>query len=443
MDIHPQQKQKLRDALVEGCQKTKVENRLFPERWSFVLGFYKADKSIEGHGKIRRELEGILGESPIFDFVSTEIRKTLRDNENFSPDEETISLTDCGGFDDIEDFCDGLVEKLESLPRRYHITFALPKNISKGMLGFLEKDCRIGPFIFTKNAKVLDQIVPISNIPEPLNSNLFRKRGLLGLSRTSEENASRSWKDGDVFLRCELEGYIEYYGVGETTDKLWALLRALFGYMLALNILSQKRNFDIEDKTIRVVSHVHSPGGMFVDNRFEMPDKLSKSLSDLIMSFETKLDGEERVMSKSWTEARLPEADNIFADLAGNQRIIAACSWLFDAYANDDSLLGFIQAMVSLEIILGDEKPPKDEGLGVILRNRCAYLIAESLQERDDLMEEFKKIYDVRSKIVHRGKSKLNREETRMLNRLMWMSGRVIHEEVKLLLGSKQARGGF
>lgn len=74
--------------------------------------------------------------------------------------------------------------------------------------------------------------------------------------------------------------------------------------------------------------------------------------------------------------------------------------------------------------------------------NRCAYLIATSHAERSELLQEFRNIYEVRSKIVHRGKSRLLLGERRLFNKLHWMCRRVIQEEVRLVEEDAKAAAG-
>jgi hypothetical protein len=86
-----------------------------------------------------------------------------------------------------------------------------------------------------------------------------------------------------------------------------------------------------------------------------------------------------------------------------------------------------------MEILLGDKAASDLMGLGELLRNRCAYLISRSHDEREKILEDFKGIYAVRSHIVHAGKKKLNAKERELFVELQWMCRRVIQEEVKLL----------
>jgi hypothetical protein len=84
-------------------------------------------------------------------------------------------------------------------------------------------------------------------------------------------------------------------------------------------------------------------------------------------------------------------------------------------------------------ILLGDKTSSDLTGLGELLSNRCAYLIATSHAERNDLLQDFRNIYEVRSKIVHRGKSRLALGERSLFDKLRWICRRILQEEVELL----------
>jgi hypothetical protein len=109
------------------------------------------------------------------------------------------------------------------------------------------------------------------------------------------------------------------------------------------------------------------------------------------------------------------------------------CQWLFDSYCTTNELLAFVQTAVAMEILLGDKRTSDLIGIGELLSNRCAYLIGASYNQRQEILDELKKIYDVRSQIVHRGKSRLKHTERELFSTLQWMCHRVIQEEVRLL----------
>jgi hypothetical protein len=91
--------------------------------------------------------------------------------------------------------------------------------------------------------------------------------------------------------------------------------------------------------------------------------------------------------------------------------------------------------MVALEILFGDKAASDLVGLGELLANRCAFSIAKDRSQRDKVLVDFKRIYDTRSKIVHRGHSRLSRREEADLSTLRWMVARSLQEEIKLSIG--------
>lgn len=115
-----------------------------------------------------------------------------------------------------------------------------------------------------------------------------------------------------------------------------------------------------------------------------------------------------------------------------------ASQWLFDSYTGSDELLNYVQAMVVLEILLGDKAKSDEIGLGRLLSNRCAYLIGNNYEERADMLRRFGDIYAVRSEIVHRGKQRLNAKERELFYDLHWMCRRVLQREVDLLKAGTQ-----
>lgn len=123
----------------------------------------------------------------------------------------------------------------------------------------------------------------------------------------------------------------------------------------------------------------------------------------------------------------------VFHNQDKSQKIILASQWLFDSYSGRNELLSFVQTVVVMEILLGEKAVSDLLGLGELLRNRCAYLVSKSHKQREEILSEFKEIYDLRSRIVHRGKAKLTLNEKSLFSKLQWMCRRVIQEEVNLL----------
>lgn len=110
-----------------------------------------------------------------------------------------------------------------------------------------------------------------------------------------------------------------------------------------------------------------------------------------------------------------------------------ASEWFLDSCAAAHRLFSFVQTAVVLEILLGDKARSDLLSLGELLGNRCAYLIAKSHKERENILEIFREFYEVRSQIVHRGKPQLGLRENYLLHQMQQVCSRVISREVELL----------
>ena len=122
-----------------------------------------------------------------------------------------------------------------------------------------------------------------------------------------------------------------------------------------------------------------------------------------------------------------------FAEDDYGLRLRRSAQWLFDSYAGSNDVLKFIQAMVSIETLLGDKGISDVIGLGELLANRSAYALAETHKERELLLAEFKKIYATRSQIVHGGRTLFTDREAKQFHGLHWFCTRLIDAELKLM----------
>ncbi|WP_156455720.1 MULTISPECIES: HEPN domain-containing protein [Stenotrophomonas] len=113
--------------------------------------------------------------------------------------------------------------------------------------------------------------------------------------------------------------------------------------------------------------------------------------------------------------------------------LVLGAKWLLDSYLGNDRILSYVQATVALETLLGDKAESDVVGIGALLANRCAYMLATSVVERRELLSSIKEIYRVRSKIVHEGQSRLAESQQYRLNQLRRICGRVIEHETKLI----------
>jgi hypothetical protein len=108
----------------------------------------------------------------------------------------------------------------------------------------------------------------------------------------------------------------------------------------------------------------------------------------------------------------------------------SAARWYLDSFEGSNGLMKVVQATIALEILLGDQKQSRQLGLTALLANRLAYLIGHSPAERERILSHFRKLYDIRSDIVHAGITTLGRAEQAALNDLQNYARSAINAQV-------------
>jgi hypothetical protein len=107
-----------------------------------------------------------------------------------------------------------------------------------------------------------------------------------------------------------------------------------------------------------------------------------------------------------------------------------AARWYLDSFSRSKGLVQIVQATVALEILLGDRVDADAIGLGTLLANRLAYLTGHTPSQRQEILSDFKQLYDLRSQIVHSGKNRLDDEERQALTRLQRHMQHALHEQI-------------
>ncbi len=126
---------------------------------------------------------------------------------------------------------------------------------------------------------------------------------------------------------------------------------------------------------------------------------------------------------------------NIPAKLSANNfdsddivSIKTAIEWGFEAKTNENETVSFIQTCIALEAILGDDA--NKDALSATLADRCAYLISPRIADRSKIKADFRKIYDVRSKLVHGRRIRLSHDERHSLLKAKDLLNSVIRNEI-------------
>lgn len=127
----------------------------------------------------------------------------------------------------------------------------------------------------------------------------------------------------------------------------------------------------------------------------------SEEISELVEYF--NLGRNKEVTSSIEPLQKIKEILNSSYNNPNTAPIKNALVWAFDSQMNSEDIkTSFFQISVALEAILGVNT--KNNNKTVQLANRCAYLIGNSVTQRDEIIKQFEEFYKVRSELVHGGK---------------------------------------
>lgn len=420
MDIHPGLMSKIKPVLLDVLRKQRVQNGIFLDLHTSDF-LSTLDETLPQHGPLRDTLNELVDDAPLSQFVSGWIHDALSLNR-FS-DREDCQLSDLDGFENLEEVADRIIRDFHGLPYEYKLTTALPESLRDLFQADeslqISKDVRIfrtGPSLR-------------ASLPLTTNSALKDHRilggGLLGLAQPET-------LDG-LYIQINAAGYIGPFAESNPKKRAYDLFRSFFGICIALVILQKSGSWRPQHFRRSVYIHRRYDDKWCLEDRDEL-DLVASTLIDKLERVKPFDEESNATVGRTFFDWNMQRFSQLLNHSGHSDRILLAAQWLFDSYAADNELLAFVQAMVCLEIIFGEQVPSnKTISLGELLRNRCAYLIGKTASQRTEILAEFGEIYDVRSAIVHRGKSRISRRERMLFNKLRWYCSRSIQEEIELL----------
>lgn len=433
LNLNPACRKRAVQLLTTALPKLQVTNGGYFLKHPEALALLPVDSALPGHGPMHDKLSALLGEWPLFDFINQRLSQELMDSYDYDSNAPPALLASLQQYADVAGTAQRLVDDFESLPWEYTLSLVLPETI-KPLLQLAKGSYALAPDVVIK---------PISDDLQkqyPLTAgNQRRQKRLHGqLNRLLVADRTFTWGNDGLALQISLRGF-----VGAWRDSVALLegirtLKAFLGLGLAVDL------FELESRGLTITSQPYSYMHRRVagTNEIERIDRLDDVLSDCFgkvrpyaaYSRPDRTDEDKQ----RWLTTDLERLSCVFRAGEKGRRIRLAAQWLLDGILSGNELLAFVQGIVVLEVLLGEEKAANELSLSALLGNRCAYLIAESHAEREAIMKEFKELYDVRSKIVHHGKERLSYIERGQLERLRDISKRVILAEIKLLLKDQE-----
>lgn len=375
---------------------------------------------------VQKYLQSLIGPAPLANFVYDEI---LRDVGRAFSSAEHMPLVEVPGFSDVRAFATRMIEALEVLPRSYRLSLEMPPSFARLFSRDRASVVLADGVALELGTKLLSedegsQSPPRIKVFPPLSDGTI-------VSHSSE-----------VHLHIEFKGYATSHGMTDSLADAIDEAKAILGSMIAHGLL---RYWPIRISRSPPAFAVHTREGVNVGTLVqsgELPEGFAFASAGELMARNNRV----------WRGAGELGEDvdtilrriGVMLEKNGDQRLhgnlVLGSKWLLDSYVGHDKVMSYVQATVALETMLGDKAQSDVMGIGALLGNRCAYLIAKSVDERHELLKAFKAIYDVRSRIVHRGQSRLTTKEQDSLAQLHSICGRVIASDTELLSPLPRAR---
>lgn len=236
------------------------------------------------------------------------------------------------------------------------------------------------------------------------------------------------------YFRTRLSGYIDGNGSGPTVQRSLTTLKTFIERGISSKVFVQNyflsAGFDIPQKSelcARELSDGAEGATTFVSIPKDVVDVLGFIQVSASILSGSEFDSELKNGMRDYV--KLVEA--AIADEKQSARLIAACEWGFDANSEHVPAMSVVKTCIALESIFGDEN-----GEGSItksLSDRCAYSLALDMAERKSIMDNCKRLYQLRSKIVHGVKRELSTQDMQLLTFGKDILQRSIDREIKLL----------
>jgi hypothetical protein len=430
--LHVEARKTILEALTKAVPNIIVNNKMFLDRKSLVWLFL-ANMSLPKHGKLHETLVARVGEYPLFDFVEGWLSRELYTRDEYDSDLPSLPLSQIAGYEDPRRVAEVWVREFETLPWPYVLSLKLPSEVSAVLRDVVNR-VPFGDraFLVCPDDDFIEQH-PLLSGNSLIDKRIHSRGGALSLLFS---NLDPRWDEAAVYFQIFVEGFVGPYGGGPAAFSVESTIKSFCGLCLALRALKISRTYTASPPKEYVYVHRRGRTRWIIDGRIELDQTTESVFRDLaVHDLDGFLDTDDK--KKRWCRSVLSDIQCVFADVKKSEKIILAAQWLFESYSGRNELLSFVQAMVTLEILLG-EQSSSEIGLGELLRNRCAFLISENHQQRIELLDEFNEIYRVRSQIVHRGKSQLTSHERALFRKLQWMCHRAIQEEVRLLKADQQ-----
>ena len=347
---------------------------------------------------------------------------------NKNRQETSEKVKDIIGEKEVTSLCDKVISFLESIPRKYLVLFELPAVQGLGL----------------KEIKLTDDISFVERVSESDFSDIkIPSKSLYGRDYTLQE--------GRLNILISVDGYTDGTLENGAMKKAYSKFRQVI-LLGKLSGVFVEKNRTISAKFLSFgVPHV------FVIHELDIKREIYQvTLSKSVLDYISKIELNENTLKPTALELLLETFENRETFTSNDKAKIlqkrfqhpvnllkipdndinaeplkTAIEWAFDSLTNDNDTVAFIQACIGLEAILGDNNTM--ENLTNTLADRCAYLLGDSISARKRIRKDFKKLYGIRSKVVHGRKAYLDNDQRYFLNYAQIILKQVIWKEISYI----------
>jgi hypothetical protein len=429
IDLDPRCTERLQERLASALREILVNNRQFLD-YDTSAKLRPLNDVLPKSGAVKKTLDGIFGDDDRLQlYVEDWISRRLKEMP-YQSDIRADPLFSISGFSDEKEVASQIVADFCRLPYRYSVWLPMGPKPTIETLADPVSDtnpARIHRIDDTFRAKY-----PPHPTQEPPKGGMLM--GLLGAT------PDQQYPEVGLCVQVDVEGFIDRWGTSFTAASAIERIRAMLGLGLANLVFklgpNQSSFFTGFTRGIHRNIFVHrstDDGSVRYDAAFQIDRNFSEVVDSLAEHDPRDVSLDPKTFVR-YAEISLDQIRSVFRFGPRADRTMRAARWLFDSYLGSNDLLSFVQAMVAIEIILGDKEASDLVGLTELLANRCAYLLGGTHAERDQILEQMRSIYRVRSQIVHQGKSRLNSEEWQMLHQLRLLCRQLLLKEMELLI---------
>ena len=339
----------------------------------------------------REKIDRFIGERGLVRFISTEI-----DSEMYRTDPRPIIIagqppSQLPFVANAVSFARRLIAKLKSLPIRYRLTAALPGPFSHFLVDEIPDSISLPSQITISNGRALPSPMPVHSENASIDAELFH-------DWFASEQVDRAIQADRLYFSMPMLGYAVTSSSSVMGRQFEDHIRAFFGAAMALNVMAYGSSGETSKLPYLMVHNEET-------REIITTESLEDDLLERQYYFSSEAFAKRRSKDKCAAYiAAIKKIETIFNDDLDCRRLFSACIWFYRARVNLRPLDALLQATIAIEVMLGDRKAAEGIGLTNLLASRCAYLLGKSSAHRSEIGEKFRRVYELRSQIVHEGR---------------------------------------